>query len=282
MRRSKRNITLDRRKVLLDFQKILGIRFKSQELLNTALSHKSYVHETDGVWEDYEKLEFLGDAFLGLIISDCLYRRNLASSEGSLARTKSYVVSEQTLHRIGQEINIQKYLLIGKGEEKSGGRNRKGLIGDSVEAVIGAYYLDSGYKHARKLVEKLFFKEIIEVEKNRHEKDYKSILQEYVQKWFRTIPEYTVINTEGPDHRRTFFVKVSVKKHSYGPGIGKSKKQAEQNAARIALTALKKKRSTERIHSIQPGAERKTQGVKRERIVRANKRPKSRNTNAQE
>lgn len=240
MKRSNKVISRKRKEKLSEFQKSIGIRFKTLELLNTALSHKSYVNETDKDLEDNEKLEFLGDAFLGLIISDCLYNQNLYFKEGSLARIKSYVVSETTLHRIGQEINIKDYLLIGKGEEKTGGRYRRALISDSVEALIGAYYLDNGYKQARKLVEKLFYKEIIKVENNRHEKDYKSILQELSQKRFKMVPEYHVINTEGPDHKRRFFVNVTVKKEIYGPGIGESKKQAEQHAARIAMHGLKK------------------------------------------
>jgi len=240
MKRSNKVISRKRKEKLSEFQKRIGIRFKTLELLNTALSHKSYVNETDKDLEDNEKLEFLGDAFLGLIISDCLYNQNLYFKEGSLARIKSYVVSETTLHRIGQEINIKDYLLIGKGEEKTGGRYRRALISDSVEALIGAYYLDNGYKQARKLVEKLFYKEIIKVENNRHEKDYKSILQELSQKRFKMVPEYHVINTEGPDHKRRFFVNVTVKKEIYGPGIGESKKQAEQHAARIAMHGLKK------------------------------------------
>ena len=270
MKRSNRTILKDRREALLEFQKSLGIRFRNLELLNTALSHKSYVNETKGVQEDNEKLEFLGDAFLGLIISDLLYKRNEELREGLLARIKSYVVSESTLYRIGQEIGIQNYLLIGKGEEKSGGRHRKGLIGDSVEALIGAYFLDNDYKQARKLVEKLFSKEIIKVEKDRHEKDYKSILQELVQKRYKTVPEYTVINTEGPDHRRTFFVKVKVRKTTYGPGIGNNKKQAEQNAALIALRDFKKIHK----HLFEEFKEKKvTSEVRKRRLVRAHKKP---------
>jgi ribonuclease-3 len=278
MKRSNRTILKDRREALLEFQKSLGIRFRNLELLNTALSHKSYVNETKGVQEDNEKLEFLGDAFLGLIISDILYKRNEELKEGLLARIKSYVVSESTLYRIGQEISIQNYLLIGKGEEKSGGRHRKGLIGDSVEALIGAYFLDNDYKQARKLVEKLFSKEIIKVEKDRHEKDYKSILQELVQKRYKTVPEYTVINTEGPDHRRTFFVKVKVRKATYGPGIGNNKKQAEQNAARIALQAFKK------IHKyrLEEFREKKvTSEVRKRRLVRAHKKSTDSSKDAQ-
>ncbi len=238
MKRNKSIISRERKQALVEFQKSLSIRFKNLELLNTALSHKSYVNESREDLEDNEKLEFLGDAFLGLVISDYLYNQNLYLKEGTLARIKSYVVSEQTLYRIGKEINIQKYLLLGRGEEKSGGRYRKALISDGIEALIGAYYIDGGYKQARKLVEMLFYNEIVRVEKNRHVKDYKSILQEFSQKQYKIIPQYNIIDIKGPDHRRKFFVNVTIKKKTFGPGIGESKKQAEQKAAGIALGEL--------------------------------------------
>jgi ribonuclease-3 len=238
MRKNKTTITHDRRQKLVEFQQSLDIRFKSFEILNTALSHKSYVNEADRDLENYEKLEFLGDAFLGLVISDYLYNQRQYLKEGTLARIKSYVVSEHTLYKIGKKIHIQRYLLLGKGEEKSGGRNRKALIGDSIEAVIGAYYIDRGFQKARRLVEKLFCDEIEDVEENRHVKDYKSILQEFTQKRYKVIPQYGIINVEGPDHRRKFFINVTIKKKTFGPGIGESKKQAEQHAASIALKEL--------------------------------------------
>ncbi len=267
MKRNKKKLSKKRTNSLIDFQKKLNIRFRNISLLNTALSHKSYVNEQEGDIENYEKLEFLGDSFLGLVVSDILYNQNLYFKEGSLARIKSYVVSEATLHRVGKKINIQNYVLIGKGEEKSGGRYRRSLIGDSVEALIGAYYLDAGHKNAKKLVEFLFFKEILEVEKNRHEKDYKSILQEYCQKKFRIVPRYSVVNTDGPDHRRKFYVEVSVRKRVFGPGIGDNKKQAEQKAARIALSSLKK---TKKLRD--PNIE-KTHHEEEARRVRKHKRP---------
>ena len=238
MRGSNKIISKERRQELAKFQRSLGIRFKNLEVLNTALSHKSYVNESGGDLENYEKLEFLGDSFLGLVVSDYLYNQEMYLKEGTLARIKSYVVSESTLYRVGRAINIQNYLLLGKGEEKSGGRHRKALIGDCIEAIIGAYYLDGGFNKARRFVERLFSVEIENVEKNRHVKDYKSILQEYTQKRYKVIPHYTVINTEGPDHRRKFYVDVTVKKRTYGPGTGESKKQAEQNAANLALSEL--------------------------------------------
>ncbi|UCB46348.1 MAG: ribonuclease III [Spirochaetota bacterium] len=238
MRKNKRKISQDRQRELTEFQNSLDIRFKKLEILDTALSHKSYVNEADEDLENYEKLEFLGDAFLGLVISDYLYNQRQYLKEGTLARIKSYVVSEHTLYKIGKKINIQRYLLLGKGEEKSGGRYRKALIGDAMEAVIGAYYLDAGFKKARRLVENLFSDEIEDVEENRHVKDYKSILQELTQKRYKVIPQYTIINVEGPDHKRKFFINVSIKKRTFGPGIGESKKQAEQHAASLALKEL--------------------------------------------
>ena len=240
MKKTKKELSKERIQSLLEFQKRLNIRFKDLTLLNTALSHKSYVNESPVELENNEKLEFLGDSFLGLVISAALYNQNLYFKEGTLARIKSYVVSEQSLHKIGKEINIQNYILIGRGEEKSGGRQRKALISDCVEAVIGAYYLDAGYRSAKTLVQRLFYKEIIEVEKNRHEKDYKSILQEYSQKRFKVVPQYSIVSTEGPDHNRRFYINVSIRKRSYGPGTGCSKKEAEQMAARIALRHLMK------------------------------------------
>jgi ribonuclease-3 len=238
MRKNKGTISQVRRQELIEFQHSLDIHFKNLEILNKALSHKSYVNEVDEKLENYEKLEFLGDALLGLVISDYLYNQRQYLKEGTLARIKSYVVSEHTLYKIGKKMNIQKYLLLGKGEEKSGGRYRKALIGDCVEALIGAYYLDRGFKKAKGFVEQLLSNEIEDVEENRHVKDYKSILQEFTQKRYKVIPQYAIVNVEGPDHRRKFFINVTIRKKTFGPGVGESKKQAEQQAASIALKEL--------------------------------------------
>ena len=275
MKKVKYQISKERQRELAAFQKSLGIKFKDIVLLNTALSHKSYVNEINSKIENNEKLEFLGDAFLGLVISQYLYEQDIYYKEGSLARVKSYVVSELTLYDVGKRINIQEYLLLGKGEEKSGGRSRKSLIGDGVEALIAAYYQDSGFKNARKFVENLFYDEIMKVEENRHKKDYKSILQEYSQKKFKMIPQYSVVNTEGPDHRRKFYVNVRIRKKTYGPGIGETKKQAEQEAAYFALSALK---INKKLHD--PTIEhRKEKGINRKekvfQFVRRNSRAKS-------
>ena len=275
MKKVKYQISKERQQELAAFQKKLGIKFRDLSLLNTALSHKSYTNELNNNLENNEKLEFLGDAFLGLVISQYLYEQNIYYKEGSLARIKSYVVSESTLYEVGRRIDIHKYLLLGKGEEKSGGRFRKSLISDSVEALIGAYYQDSGFKNARKFVEVLFFDEIMKVEENKHKKDYKSILQEYSQKKFKIIPQYNVVNTEGPDHRRKFYVNVKVRKKTYGPGVGESKKQAEQEAAYIALSALK---MTKKLRDPTIEQQRNIGKTRKERVfqfVRVNNRTKS-------
>lgn len=278
MTRSKKGISRERIEALSEFQAKIGIRFKNLALLNTALSHKSYVNELEENLENNEKLEFLGDAFLGMVISDTLYNQKLYFKEGSLARIKSYVVSESTLNRVGREMGIEKYILLGKGEEKSGGRSRTSLIGDGVEAVLGAYYLDAGFKQARRLVDRYFLKEILWVEENKHEKDYKSILQEYTQKKHKTVPRYRVMNTEGPDHKRKFYVNVYVQDRTFGPGVGESKKKAEQGAAEAALSKLRKKGLRD------PNIERVTEpGKKRQRaggFVRKGKRSKNSRTDA--
>ncbi len=258
-----------RSRELADFQKTLGVRFRSAELLNTALSHKSFVNELPQQLENNEKLEFLGDSVLGLVVSDILYNQKIYLKEGSLARIKSYVVSESTLYKVGKEVDIQKYVLIGRGEEKSGGRHRKALISDCLEAVIGAYYLDAGFRRSAKLVRRMFYKEIIEVEKNRHEKDYKSILQEFSQKQFRTVPQYSVVDTKGPDHRRKYYITVKVHKKTYGPGIGVSKKEAEQQVAYLALKQMRRMKEL-RDPSIENAA--RLRKKKRGRFVRPGKR----------
>ncbi len=278
MKRSKKGISRERIEALSEFQEKIGVRFKDLALLNTALSHKSYVNEVAENLENNEKLEFLGDAFLGMVISDTLYNQNIYLKEGSLARIKSYVVSESTLFRVGKEMDIEKYILLGRGEEKSGGRSRSSLIGDSVEAVLGAYYLDAGFKQARKLIDRYFIKEILWVEEDKHEKDYKSILQEYTQKKHKTVPRYQVTNTEGPDHRRKFYVNVYVQNQVFGPGIGDSKKKAEQSAAEVALSKLKKKgfRDTNIERITDPPKKMHRTG----RFVRKGKRTRNSRTNA--
>ena len=228
----------ERKKELQLFQKHAQIRFKSLALLNLAFSHRSYANEqADGV-DNNEKLEFFGDSVLGLVVSEYLVTALHEKSEGDMAKIKSHVVSEDSLAEIGRNLRVDNFVLIGKGEEYSGGRSKKALIADAMEAVIGAYYLDSGFKAVRSFIRGLLIPQINKVLEDRHKKDYKTLLQELVQKRYKSYPRYRIVHREGPDHNRTFWIEVAIGKRTYGPGTGKNKKEAEQQAAGIAYKAL--------------------------------------------
>ncbi len=231
-------IDQERKKELKLFQKLAGIRFKSDMLLNLAFAHRSYANEIPGETENNEKLEFLGDSVLGLIISENLFINSEDKNEGDLAKIKSFVVSEDILATVAKRIRVDNYILIGKGEEYSGGRNKKTLLADAMEAIIGAYYLDSGYALVKEFVLRLLLPEIDKVVEDRHKKDYKSLLQEYVQKKYRSYPKYAVVKKSGPDHDKTFVIEVTINNVSYGKGVGKNKKEAEQQAAGMAYNRL--------------------------------------------
>ena len=231
----------ERKRELQLFQKHAQIRFKSLALLNLAFSHRSFANEQAGDVDNNEKLEFFGDSVLGLVVSEYLVTALPDKSEGDMAKIKSHVVSEESLAEIGRTLRVDNFILIGKGEEYSGGRSKKALIADAVEAIIGAYYLDSGFKAVREFIRSLLIPQINEVLEDRHKKDYKTLLQEYVQKRFKSYPRYRIANRKGPDHNRTFWIEVAIGKRTYGPGTGKNKKEAEQQAAGIAYKALMEK-----------------------------------------
>ena len=227
-----------RKKELLLFENHAGLRFKKLELLNQAFSHRSHANEVGEGVENNERLEFLGDSVLGVVVAEYLYQELSDRPEGDLARIKSYVVSEDSLASIARDLRVDNYILIGKGEEHSGGRGKKAILADALEAIIGAYFLDSGFKAARKFILSYLVPEIDTVLADRHRKDYKTLLQEYVQKKFKTYPRYSLQKRTGPDHDRTFWIEVEVGGKTYGPGEGKNKKEAEQAAAHHAWEAL--------------------------------------------
>ncbi len=230
-------ISQSRKKELLLFQNHAELRFRKLDFLNLAFCHRSFANESLEETDNNEKLEFLGDSILGLITSEYLFYLLPDKAEGDLARIKSFVVSENTLSSISKKIKIDNYILIGKGEEYSGGRNKKAILADCLEAIIGAYFLDSGLKACRTFVLTYIAPEIMKVIENRHDKDYKTLLQEFVQKRYKTYPKYKLLKKTGPDHDRTFLVEVKVRDRIFGPGEGKNKKAAEQNAASIAYKA---------------------------------------------
>jgi ribonuclease-3 len=227
------------RKVQLNaFEKRAGIRFRSLELLNLSFTHRSCANEDNARSQNNERLEFLGDAVLGLVAANSLYESLGERSEGDLARVKSYVVSEEVLSQVALALGIDDCLLLGKGEEQSGGRAKKAILADATEALIGAYYLDSGFDAASRFVRGLVEPEIAKVLENRHRKDYKTMLQEYAQKYLRSYPRYRLVNRTGPDHDRTFWISCELGGAEYGPAMGKNKKEAEQSAARSAYDAI--------------------------------------------
>jgi ribonuclease-3 len=228
----------ERKRELQLFERHAGIRFRELEFLNQAFSHRSFANELGESTENNERLEFLGDSVLGLAVSEYLYELLPDQPEGELARIKSFVVSEASLSEIARNLRVDNYILIGRGEEYSGGRSKKAILADCLEAIIGAYYLDSGFQSSRLFVRHMLIPEINKVLENRHAKDYKTLLQEYVQKRMKTYPKYKVVQKTGPDHDRTFWIEVHVGDRSFGAGKGKNKKEAEQEAARIAYEGM--------------------------------------------
>lgn len=227
-------ISAERKQELHLFEKHTGIRFRNLGLLNLAFSHRSFANESGRSVDNNEKLEFLGDAVLGLVVCEYLYTSLPQKTEGDLARIKSFVVSETSLESIAKNLKVDNFILIGRGEEYSGGRSKRAILADCMEGIIGAYFQDSGFKAARRFILNFLVPEINKVLEDRHQKDYKTLLQEFVQKRYRTYPKYQLVQKTGPDHDRTFWVEVRVNGDSYGPGRGKNKKEAEQRAAHIA------------------------------------------------
>jgi len=195
--------------------------------------HRSVSNE-NGNKINNERLEFLGDSILGAVCATLLYQTYKEKNEGDLAKIKAVVVSEDILSGIARTLHIDEMMLLGKGEELSGGRTKKTILADAMEALIGALYLDSGYKTVFNFVSRCITPEIKRVTGDNYHKDYKSLLQEHCQRQYRNYPEYNMVKRSGPEHDRIFWIEVKVNETVYGPGTGRNKKSAEQEAARIA------------------------------------------------
>jgi len=225
--------------VLTALQKTLRIRFKNKALMEQSLIHSSYINENPGLAAgDNERLEFLGDAVLGFIIADELYRRFPQFSEGEMTRVRSSMVSQEALSSMAKAIKLGDFLYLGKGEEGGGGRSKPANLSGALEALTAAIFLDRGLAVTRKFVLKLMSKKMDKATSQGIEADYKSKLQEIMQSQRQLKPKYKVIEAVGPAHERRFTVEVRVGNSVMGRGSAKSKKAAEAEAARIALDQL--------------------------------------------
>lgn len=232
-------LTRQRRNALRVLEKSLGHTFGSIELLNVALTHRSYANENAHLGcADNERLEFLGDAVLQLCTSNLLMRLFPGDAEGHLSKRRTSIVNERPLAELARQVSLGSFLLLGKGEENSGGREKSSILSDTFEAVIAAIYLDGGYPAANRFIERFFVPLIREEGRDLIYRDYKSDLQELAQGRFRFIPRYELVGEFGPDHDKTFEMEVTVADVVSIRALGKNKKEAEQEAARRALDLL--------------------------------------------
>ena len=215
----------------------LGYLFHDRSLLENALTHSSYANENKQKGEaSNERLEFLGDSVLGMVVADHLFRSHPDMPEGELTRTRAALVCEESLVEVAQALGLGEYLKLGKGEEAGGGRHRPSIQADAVEAVLAAVYLDGGIGSARKIVQQYIL--CREVEGLTSPRDYKTALQELVQRESGQVLAYQLVGEEGPDHDKRFFVEVDLNGTPVGSGQGRSKKEAEQMAAKAAIGKL--------------------------------------------
>jgi len=223
-----------------ELQRTLGVPFEQQELLTQALTHSSYANENPGTApSSNERLEFLGDAILGLIVAENLFEDFPTMAEGEMTRLRSILVKQDTLARVAETINLGSYLYLGKGEESSGGREKPAHLARALEALIAAVYLDHGYEVTDQFVLEILDVELANILYQGTIVDYKSQLQELLQAKAQQTPVYNLIETEGPDHDKKFTVEVKLGNEVLATGTGRSKKKAETEAARIALEKLK-------------------------------------------
>ncbi|MDD5190087.1 MAG: ribonuclease III [Dehalococcoidales bacterium] len=221
-------------------QTVLGVTFKQISLLSQALTHSSYANENPGAGVSNERLEFLGDAVLDLIVAENLYRNFPELPEGQMTKIRSYLVKQETLALLAKSLDLGAQLYLGKGEENSGGQDKPANLARALEAVIAAVYLDQGLKVTETVVLRLIEPEFQVAISEDIVTDYKSRLQEYLQAQSQSAPNYHLIATEGPDHAKTFVVEARLNDTVLSTGIGRAKKLAEMEAARLALEKLEK------------------------------------------
>lgn len=221
-----------------ELERKLGYTFKDRTLLETALNHSSYANENRVAGlESNERLEFLGDSVLGQIVATYLFRIYPKMPEGQMTRLRAELVCEQNLHAVAQKLDLGRYIKLGRGEEHTGGRQRESILADAVEAVIAAMYLDGGIEVSKRFIDEYILSGF-EEETVHTATDYKTALQEQVQRKAGQTLAYELVSESGPDHRKTFTMRVALNGRPIGEGSGRTKKEAEQNAAKAGLEAL--------------------------------------------
>ncbi|MBQ6714147.1 MAG: ribonuclease III [Clostridia bacterium] len=222
---------------MISLESRLGYNFKNISLLKNALVHTSYANEVRNGISSNERLEFLGDSVLSLIVSDHIFNKFPNLPEGELTRLRASLVCEKALCSFARELDLGHFLYLGKGEDKGGGRDRDSILADAFEAVLAAIYLDGGMEAAKKYVMRFVLREI-DSHIDENTKDYKTILQEIIQRNPEETVSYILTDSNGPDHDKSFTVEVHLNSNVIGEGTGKSKKQAEQMAAKQALILM--------------------------------------------
>jgi ribonuclease-3 len=219
-------------------QTSIAYRFHNTQLLTEALTHRSYLHQSNEEGEDNERLEFLGDSVIELTVSHLLLTRFPHIDEGGLSKARAVLVKEATLASLARSVGLGEALRLGRGEEETGGREKDSILAGGIEALAAAVYLDGGYEEAFRVIEKLFTPLLEGMKGELQDQDFKTRLQEFTQRRLNSTPHYIVTDEEGPDHDKTFEVVISLGGKTYGMGRGRSKKEAEQRAAEEALRSL--------------------------------------------
>ncbi len=231
-----------RKEELKDFQEKIGYQFKDTNLLNQALIHRSYVNEnSQKALKDNERLEFLGDAVLGLVVSHLIMTSFPDWTEGELSKIRAAIVNEQRLAEISRKLDLGVYLILGRGEDLTNGRSKNSILADGYEALLAAIYLDRGLEEVFSTAKKHLASILSRINRDDFYQDYKSMLQEYSQETFKAIPKYVLVGESGPDHQKIFKVEVRISGTTWGAGSGRSKKEAEQKAAREVLAKFVRK-----------------------------------------
>ena len=233
--------TKERDAMLAELEKKLGVEFNNKKIFDQALTHSSYIHQNKNL-QHYERLEFFGDAVLKLVISEYLFKNFPNLDEGELTKIRAVIVSDALLAKKGLGLDLGKYLLLGPNEKRTGGKKRNSNMANSLEAIIGAIYLDSGLDKARQLILNLFNSDIARVSEQDEIYDYKSTLQELVQQQHLDLPKYSVVKERGAEHQKIFTIHAHIDRQGTiveGRGDGKTKKEAEQKAAEEILKKIK-------------------------------------------